>query len=103
MSGLRERTDADILFRQIKNIALTKPYRSKKFMQFVRDRKPGSTYHHVFGSVHSLKSSDLLGIAAPLDEHLKGEGDREWQLQQIPEAIANLLAYVEMLESKHGE
>ena len=94
--------DCEILFRRIKNVALRKPYRSRRFREFVLSRLPGKTFHHVFGSVHGLKSTDLLGTAEKGTEHLEGQRDRDWLIDKIPEAVGNLLRYVEFLESKEG-
>ena len=92
--------DGDILFRRIKNIALTKPHRSRTFKEFVKLRatSEGQDFHHVFGSVHSLKSTDLLGVAVTREAHSMYGRNRAWLIEQIPGAIENLLAYVELLE-----
>ncbi len=100
---IRQKTDADILFSRIRNVAIKRHYKSKAFIEFVMSRHPGKTFHHVFGSVFNLKSTDLLGVPVVLKEHLEGEENRDWIIQQMPEAIDNLLLYVEYLEGKVKE
>jgi hypothetical protein len=40
-------------------------------------------------------------VAVNGQEHLNQHGNREWLFECIPEAIDNLLAYVEMLEEEN--
>ncbi len=93
------KTDAEILFSRLRNIALKKPHRSERFKKFVRERgTAGLDFHHVFGSVHGLKSTDLMGVCVSHEEHMLGELNREWILEQMPKALENLLEYVKHLE-----
>ena len=95
------KSDSEILFSRIRNVALKHPHRSEKFKAFVRSRGfHGAEFHHVFGSVHGLKSTDLLGVAVFHKEHMEGELNKEWIIEQMPGAISNLLAYVEHLEDE---
>src|SRR3990170_2908700 len=94
----QEMTDCELLFRRLKHVALTRPGRSNKFQDFVRSQKPGSTFHHVFTATYGLKSSDFLGTAEMPVEHIAHQRDRDWLIEKIPEAIQNLLRYVETLE-----
>jgi hypothetical protein len=100
---LRTKTEADAIFNRIKNVAV-KYGKSKKFIEFVMSRKVGRNseqFHHVFGSYTSKKTTDFLGVAVNGQEHLNQHGNREWLFECIPEAIDNLLAYVEMLEEEN--
>jgi len=94
------KNDSEILFSRIRNIALKQPYRSERFKTFVRERSYGGDFHHVFGSSVSLKSSDLLGVCVPHKEHMEGELDKDWIIEQMPKAIENLIEYVKYLENK---
>lgn len=94
------KTDSEILFSRIRNVALKKPHRSQKFIRFVKERAhaQGLDFHHVFGSIGPLKSTDLLGVAVGREEHTRGEQDKDWLIRQMPQAIENLLEYVKYLE-----
>ena len=95
-------TDSLILFRKIKDVALRKPVQSERFKNFVTAfqsaGRPDLDFHHVFGSVHGLKSSGYLGVAVGRQEHSIGQDDPAWLLSKIPEAVGNLLKYAELLE-----
>ena len=93
------KSDSEILFSRIRNIALKKPYRSEKFKKFVKSRSGSDLdFHHAFGSVHGLKSTDLLGVAVGREEHSRGEMSKDWLIEQMPKAIENLIEYVKHLE-----
>lgn len=98
-------TDSEILFRRIKDVAMTKPWRSSRFKDFVKKRSHlnSTEFHHVMGSLGSLKSTDLLGIAVDPKVHREKQNDRDWIIEQLPNAIANLLLYVEHLETNHKQ
>ena len=89
-----------ILFSRLKSVAQTRPYRSSRFKTWLRERSPGKDLHHVFGSVHGMKSSDLLSVMVEHGEHMSGEENIDWLVEQMPGAIENLLRYVEYLEEK---
>ena len=72
-------------------------------MEFVRQTSGKETFHHVFGSLGSLKSTDLLGVGLNGDEHSIIEGERERLIQQIPGAIENLLNYTKLLEEENKQ
>lgn len=93
--------DSEILFRRIRDIALRKPHHSKRYIKFVMDKSnvQDGTFHHVCGSVHGLKSTDLLGVAVNGKEHLEGEQNHDWIVEQLPKAIENLLEYVRLSET----
>ena len=90
--------DSLILFRKIKDVALRKPVQSERFKNFVKNDRPDVEFHHVFGSVHGLKSSGYLGVAVSRQEHSIGQDDPAWLLSKVPESIGNLLKYAELLE-----
>jgi len=91
----------EILFKRIKNIALHKPHKSPQYIAFLKEKyQYQGDFHHVFGSLGSLKSTDLLGVIVSHDEHMRGESDREWIIEQLPQAIKNLIDYVVYLEQK---
>lgn len=89
-------SDSKMLFKVLRNIALTNPCRSKKYIGWLK-AKSGRTdleFHHLFGSVHGLKSTDLLGVLRTHPEHMRLESHPEENYNLIPEAIQNLLMYV---------
>ena len=86
--------DSDILVKRIKNIALTNPQKDPEFIAFVMRDKSGCTFHHVFSSVHGLKSTDYLGVAANAEDHTKNQKERDWLISWIPAAISNLIRYI---------
>mgnify|MGYP001609770200 CR=1 FL=1 len=55
-------------FYILKSIAFTKPHRSRKFLDKVKSLPcircdgPADDPHHIFGSMMSLKSSDLMVV-----------------------------------------
>jgi hypothetical protein len=94
-------TDSEILFKRIKNIALMSPHRSETYRGFLRRKYNADfDFHHVFGSLGSLKSTDLLAVMVSREEHMKGELDRDWIIAQLPQAIKNLIDYTIYLENK---
>jgi hypothetical protein len=96
--------ESEIIFLRIKDVALRQPYRSPAFRKFVMDRGPkmeGMEFHHVTGSVHGLKSTDLLGCAVTGNAHRAGQQHREWEISKLPEGFANLLAWAEHLEEEN--
>jgi len=94
------KSDSDILFVRIKNIALQNPQRDEEFKELVREQIPGSEFHHVFTSTLGLKSTDLLGVAVRHEEHSKNQTNRDWLIEQIPGAIRNLIMYVVKLKKQ---
>ena len=94
--------DSLILFRKIKDVALRKPVQSKRFHDFVTNGRPDLDGHHVFGSVHGLKSSGYLLVAVGRNEHSLGGDDQDWLISKIPEAIGNLLRFVELMEVENS-
>jgi len=98
-----EKNDDDIIFSRIRDIALKHAFRSERYKEFVRVQKYSNdvTFHHVFGSSTKLKSSDYLGVAVKFIPHLEGEENKNWIIEQMPEAIANLMKYADMLETEN--
>ena len=89
-------TDFELLCKRLRHISLTKPHRSKRFMSFVR--KEGETFHHVFGSVHGMKSSDLCGMSLDGVKHSLKQ-DRKIEVEDVVAVVQNLIQYVEKLEN----
>lgn len=96
------KSDGDILFTRIKNVAMQNPQRDEEFKAMVREQMPGSEFHHVFTSTFGLKSTDLLGVAVSTEEHYKNQTNRDWLIEQIPGAIKNLLMYVTKLKRENN-
>jgi hypothetical protein len=95
-------SEGEILFLRIRDACLKHPYRSPAFMDFVRKRSllNGVEFHHLAGSVHGLKSTDLFGVAVTVEWHRQCTIYSEANRSKIPEALLNLFAYIEFLEEK---
>lgn len=87
-------TDDLILFKRIRNVALSHQ-KHEKYKQWLKKRNPGKDFHHVFGSVIGRKSTDLLAVMVTREDHTLNQENKDWLIQQIPEAIDNLLTFIE--------
>jgi hypothetical protein len=96
------KSDSQILFKRIKDVAFRNAAKSEEFKKFVRDQKPGSEFHHVFGSIGPKKTTDYLGVALTNEEHTRAHFDNDYLISLMPEAIENILKYVKYLEQKKG-
>lgn len=94
------KSDGDILFLRIKNVALQNPQRDEEFKDLVREQIPGSEFHHVFTSTVGMKSTDLLGVAVRPEDHNENQTNRDWLIEKIPGAIRNLIMYVNKLKKE---
>jgi hypothetical protein len=94
------KSDGDILFLRIKNVALQNPQRDEEFKDLVREQIPGSEFHHVFTSTVGMKSTDLLGVAVRPEDHNENQTNRDWLIEKIPGAIRNLIMYVIKLKKE---
>lgn len=97
------KSDGDILFIRIKNVALQNPQRDEEFKTLVRKQIPGGQFHHVFTSTVGMKSTDLLGVAVRPEEHNENQTNRDWLIEQIPGAIRNLIMYVIKLKKERNQ
>jgi hypothetical protein len=73
--------DLKILLKRLRNIALSDPARDERWLEKVRimpccecGASPTSDPHHIFGSVHGLKSSDICTVPLCRKCHGKFEG-----------------------------
>jgi hypothetical protein len=75
--------------------------KSKSFIQFTKHRKTGKDFHHLLGSSHGIKLTDLLGVCVDHKEHLtKIENDKANACRKyLAEAISNLFHYIIFLEN----
>lgn len=96
-----DKGDARILFSRIKHVAQTQPHRSAKFKTWLRLNHREGDFHHVFGSVHGLKSTDLLAVIVPHKTHIEGEDSIDWLVSQVPQAVQNLIRYCVHLEGEN--
>jgi vacuolar-type H+-ATPase subunit C/Vma6 len=96
------KNDAEILFQRLKDVAIRNPYRSEKFKKFVKELNdtPHYDFHHVFESIGSIKSTDLLGVAEEHFRHLEAHNEREKIIALMPRAVENLIKYVIHLEQE---
>jgi hypothetical protein len=92
-----------ILFRRLRDMAVRNSVKSEEFKKFVRSQKEGSEFHHVFGSIGAKKSTDYLGVALTAEEHKKAHYDNDFLIELMPEAIENILKYVQKLEKENRE
>lgn len=93
-------SDDEILFRRLKDVCMRSPVQSKRYKAWVMQEHPGKTFHHIFGSLGSLKSSGYMGVAVPFKEHSDNQDERRWLIEQLPQALDNLLRYVKELEDE---
>ncbi len=90
-------TDIDILYRKLRDISFKKPFRSEKYKKFVREKSGKETFHHICGSYHGLKSSDLLGIGLNAEEHSLIQNEKP-TIEHIVKAVENLMRYIEEMQ-----
>lgn len=90
-------TGVMIALRRIRDVALIRPARSKKYKKWLRDKFPYCELHHVCGSVHGMKSSDYLLLPMTHEEHEQAQGE-SLNLDHIIRAIRLLMMYAEELE-----
>jgi len=95
-----EKGNDRILFSRVKHVAQKSPHRSPRFKAWLKGRGALGDFHHVCGSVHKLKSTDLLAVIVPHKSHMEGEESIEWLVQQLPQGIENLLRYAQHLEER---
>ena len=92
-------TDEQILFKRIRNVAL-KFGKNEAYKKWLKSRHPDKDFHHVFGSVFGRKSTDMLAVLVTREDHSANQNNTDWLIEQIPEAIENLIEYVEHLNGK---
>ncbi len=94
------KTDFEIFCFRLRNLALTKPYRSERYKKWLKERFPNSDDpHHICGSVHGMKSTDLLCVAVTRKEHSEIQ-HKAVTMDQVLGTISNLMEYVKYLEGK---
>lgn len=91
-------SDSRILFKRIRDVAL-RHGKSPKYKAWLKAKNQSKDFHHVLGSVFGRKSTDLLAVLVDREDHTVNQDNTDWLIEQIPEAIENLLEYVEHLES----
>lgn len=91
------KSDERILFSRIRNIALSHG-KHPKFKAWLKAQQPDKELHHVCGSVMGRKSTDLFAVMVTPQEHREKQDDIDWCISQIPEAIGNLMKYIEQHE-----
>ena len=96
---IRQKNDADILFRRVKDVAL-RYGPSASFMRWRKDRYPGLDAHHVFGSAFSRKSTDFLTVSLDRQTHTETHADRDKIIELLPAAVNDLIQYCIWLEQQ---
>lgn len=86
-----------IIFSRFRNIYL-RHGKSPRYIAWLRKRFPGREIHHVYGSVHSRKSSDFGVVPVDPVEHREKQNDLRWCYDQMYQALELLIEYVEYLE-----
>lgn len=95
------KSDTRILFSRCRDQALIEPARSRDYKKFIIGGMALDP-HHVFGSVHGLKSTDY-GIVAvsPLEHQTRQNQDEvEWGIDLLPQVFRNNWRYIQFLENK---
>jgi hypothetical protein len=88
-------TDFEIFAKVMRSEALRRPYRSERYKEFVTKKEKDP--HHIYGSVHGLKSTDLAIIPVTRLEHV-GIQNKPVTQSQIREAIRWNWEYIKHLE-----
>jgi hypothetical protein len=97
---MKDVTDLDILFKRLRHVFLTEPQRSRRYLQWVKTipcvlcvenhltPAEGTTDpHHLFGSVHGLKSSDLTVVPLCREHHQEAEAHPERHRMTLLQAL----------------
>jgi hypothetical protein len=92
------KSDEHILFSRIRSVALRYD-KAPKFKAWLKKKNPNKDFHHVCASTMGRRSTDYLAVLVSREEHSKGQDDIGWLIDQLPEAINNLLQYVSELEN----
>jgi mannitol-1-phosphate/altronate dehydrogenase len=83
-----------IIFSRFRNIYL-RHGKSPAYIAYLRKRFPGKEIHHVYGSVHGMKSSDFGTVPVDPVEHREKQNDPRWCYDQMYLAVELLIEYVE--------
>ena len=99
---MNEISEEHMMFKRIRDIALRKPHRSRRYKDWLlgQPENGGKDPHHLFSSSGSLKSTDLLLIAVTRERHNHLEAHPHENHELIPECIHNLLQYTAFLEER---
>ena len=104
-----EPADKKILFTRCRNeVNLSK---SPRYIKWLKAKYPGREPHHLLGSTLGLKYTDHLIVMLTREEHKECEpkigsshyNKAEAFIKYLPQAINNLVSYVEFLNSGAGQ
>jgi hypothetical protein len=72
--------------------------KSKRYLNWMKERNPGKDLHHILGSVHSLKFTDYLVVAIDHAHHLNEVEPHKgkWFSKYLPQAMINLQTYAHL-------
>ncbi len=94
------KSDFELFAYRMRNLALTKPYRSERYKTWLRERFPNADDpHHIFGSTMGMKSTDLMSIAVTRLEHSDIQ-HKPVTPEQVLGAVSNLMEYIKYLEAQ---
>ena len=91
-------------YKWLRNAALTKPARDKKYLEWLReqpcclcDRPPRSEPHHIYGSVHGMKSSDYGAVPVCRECHNFYEQNPKENAGLVEHQVVCLMRYLTTL------
>lgn len=78
-----------------------KPWKSKGFLSFMKERFPDKDLHHLLGSVGPLKLTDLLVVPLSRQQHQSAHCEAETAFEDnLAEALNYVQQYITYLEAK---
>lgn len=97
----------DVLFKWLRNLALTKPVRMDKYRAWVKSRPCARCSdggpcdpHHVFGSAMSLKSSDEFTVPLCRKCHELIQDSPEWREKMMYGMVKTMAQYIRGKEER---
>jgi len=87
------------MYHRLRNFI--KPWKSKGYMSWVKQKYPNRDIHHLIGSQTAIKLSDMLIYPVDRKTHEYAEAHKEeFFLHTLPESLNLLGKYIHYLEDK---
>ena len=86
------------LYKRLRNLPV---FRSKQYLQWVKEKYPEKERHHLIGSMTGIKLNDYLLIPLTHSEHLEAEKNKsDFAIDNLHLSLKLLFEYVKELENK---